>query len=492
MPLPTSGYPLGRQPGKPHNPFISSEEEVVDETPLPVIAPTAQTAPAAPSVPQESVSSWDEPEEAAAPIAVPEATQAVQPAQASQPPSMVAQPHPSPVTPSSGMVPEDELPKEDYNALEKAYDSYPPSIQESIDNLLDLFSRDDVSEIIMNGPASIMYKAGGERLHEDTINFSNVETYHNVINQFLLPYTNTTERIGVTPHLIEGQLELFDQEDAPPVLARVYIVAPPTKEIATVTIAKKSRVSYTVDDIVATGAMNASMGEFLKALTRARVTMVISGVSGSGKTTLLEAMSHDFDPNDHVIVIEDTPELRIPSFSTVYLHSRSTRPGEDKKEAISLEWLVRATNRMRPDRIIVGEIRGGEMADFLIAANSGADGSITTVHAATPRQTLDKMLSLVMKSPDSGTRSETIVNRDIASIVGIIVQTSLIDGKHVITDIEEVSNTVSDKTGQISTQTLFTYDRNSRRHIVASNPTSNLRAYMESRGVAIDQAWFQR
>lgn len=478
MPIPTSGSPLGRQPGKPHNPFYRPEEvEAPQTTPEPVyVAPPVQATP--PPLPVEDpyvAPSWSEPVE-----------ETLEPAPAAVVPSV---PVPAPPVEIANVPEEDS---DDYTALEKAYDSYPPAIQESIDNLLDLFSRDDVSEIIMNGPAAIMYKARGERLHEESINFGTIETYHNVINQFLLPYTNTNERIGVTPYLIEGQLELFDQEDAPPVLARVHIVAPPAKEIATVTIAKKSRVSYTVDDIVATEAMTANMGEFLKALTRARVTMVVSGVSGSGKTTLLEAMSHNFDPNDHVIVVEDTPELRIPSPSTVYLHSRSPRPGKDAGEGVSLDWLVRATNRMRPDRIIVGEIRGGEMADFLIAANSGADGSITTLHAATPRMALDKMLSLVMKSPDAGTRSESIVNRDIASIVGIVIQTSLIDGKHVITEIEEVSNTVSDKTGQISTQPIFTYDRNSRRHVVATNPTSNLRAYMESRGVAIDQAWFQR
>lgn len=501
MPIPTSGAPLGRQPGKPHNPFYQDEEYATNSNVAPTLPPTPETAAPSYQAPESSrvPFSWDLEEEDLAPVAPPALQQTV-----ATPPPLPNAPMPvqhavqevAPVAPeptySHNEEPEEILEEDSLAMLQNAYESYPPEIQESIDSLLALFSNDKVSEIIMNGPATIMYKSGGERIHESSINFGTVEIYHNVINQFLLTYTSTNDRIGTAEFLIEGQLELFDEDDAPPVLARVHIVAPPAKEIATVTIAKKSRVSYTVDDIVNTGAMTPSMGEFIKALTRARVTMVISGVSGSGKTTLLEAMSQEFDPNDHVIVVEDTPELRIPSPSTVYLHARSPRPGADKSDGVSMEWLVRATNRMRPDRIVVGEIRGGEMADFLIAANSGADGSITTLHAATPRMALDKMLSLVMKSPDAGTRSETIVNRDIASIVGIVVQTSLIDGKHVITDIEEISNTVSDKTGQISTQPIFTYDRNTRRHYAATNPTSNLRAYMESRGVAIDQAWFQR
>ena len=141
------------------------------------------------------------------------------------------------------------------------------------------------------------------------------------------------------------------------------------------------------------------------------------------------------------------------------------------------------------DRIIVGECRGAEMAEWLIAANSGAEGSATTVHADTPRRALDKILGLATKSPTSG--SEGTLRREIAATIDIIVQTGLIDSRHVITHIEEVSNTIRQEAGIIATQTLFEYNRATGLHDVKSRPSDDLVSTLRQRGVPLQPNWFR-
>lgn len=366
------------------------------------------------------------------------------------------------------------------------------SAKENAQRLLLLISNDESSEVLLNGPNEIMYKVNGQRFYDKSISFDSIEEYHTVINTLILYDTDTSERIGTDSYLIEGQLELPDYEDpnAPSLHARVHVLAPPVVKAAKVTIAKKAKKQFQVEDLAQRGAMNGQMVGFLKALGRGRATIVFSGLSGSGKTTLLEAMSYNFDENDRVIVVEDTAELRLPLADVVPLLATSRKPGQDKEAVVSLEWLVAQANRMRPDRIIVGEIRGGEIAEFLSAANSGADGSMTTVHASSPRQTIDKMLSLAMKS--STAKNESSVLRDISSTVQIIVQMGLIDGKHIITQIEEVSDTVLKSGAGIGTQPIFQYDRNTGRFLSVGRPSDRLLSFLAQRGVNIDNSWFSR
>jgi Flp pilus assembly CpaF family ATPase len=366
------------------------------------------------------------------------------------------------------------------------------SAKENAQRLLARISDDESSEVLLNGPNEIMFKVNGQRFYDKNISFEDVETYHTVINTLILHDTDTLDRIGSTKHLIEGQLELpdYNDPDAPPLHARVHVLAPPAVKVATVTIAKKAKRQFQIDDLQQRGAMSPQMAHFLKALGRGRATIVFSGLSGSGKTTLLEAMSYNFDENDRVIVIEDTAELMLPVSDIVALRSTARRPGQDMSEVVTLEWLVSQANRMRPDRIIVGEIRGGELAEFLSAANSGADGSMTTIHANTPRQTIEKMLSLAMKS--STAKNEGSILRDIASTVQIIVQTGLIDGRHVISQIEEVTDTVVNNGTGVATTPIFKYDRSTNRFAPVGRPSDNLQKFLNQRGVAVDNAWFSK
>lgn len=364
--------------------------------------------------------------------------------------------------------------------------------QEGVEMLISEILSDESSEVILNGPNSVHYKKNGIRYHMDEVDFGDAKTYHDVIDKFILEYTDTKERIATSGHLIEGQLQIedLDNPDSPPTVARVHVMAPPAVKYAKVTIAKKAKRQFTLEDLMARGSFSAQEYEFLKAIARGKVTTVISGLSGSGKTTLMEAMSHHFDQNDRVVIVEDTPELNFPIPDAVYMVSSKPKPGGDKKDIITLEWLVQQTNRMRPDRIIVGETRGAEMAEFLIAANSGADGSMTTIHAQDPRGALTKMSNLA--SASTSAQSEVSINKSIASTVQIIIQTGLIDGKHLITHIEEVSDIIRKDSGQIATTTLFEYDRRTGEQVPKGRPSEHLKTFLAARNVPVDLSWFQR
>jgi pilus assembly protein CpaF len=374
--------------------------------------------------------------------------------------------------------------------IAKAYPNFKPKDFEEAQKLLELIISSESTEILMNSPHNILYKQGGQRIETD-IKFSSTEAYHDFINNFILENTDATERLNseTKSYLIEGQFTYEEEDGKPPLLARVHILAPPVSPEAKVTIAKKSRNILKLSQMVANNTMSPQMAEFLKAIAKGRVTTIFSGLSGSGKTTLLETLSQEFDINDRIIVVEDTPELRLPVNDVVYLHSTPVKPGSDPREAITLEWLVSSTNRMRPDRIIVGECRGGEMAEFLIAANSGADGSMTTMHASTPKLTLDKIVSLSMKNSTS--KSELSIARDVASTLQLIVQTALIEGRHIITHIEEVTRVIRKETGAIATQTLFEYDRNRDVFVPKGRPTDELKLFLAQRGVALEDSWFR-
>jgi Flp pilus assembly CpaF family ATPase len=355
--------------------------------------------------------------------------------------------------------------------------------------LMEVLSSDESSEVIINGPNEVLQKKKGTRYHESAIKFGDEQTYHKVLNEVVLAYVDTADRIDGVNILVEGQMELpSGQPGVPPTLARVHVLAPPLVQFAKVTIAKKARYEFDLDAIQRTGAMTPQMAEVLKAVARGRLTFVASGPTGAGKTTLLQAMSHNFDQTDRLVIIEDTPELRLPLADTVYLTSTSAKPGLNPEDVVTTEWLVKAANRMRMDRIIVGECRGAEMAEWLIAANSGAEGSATTVHADTPRRALDKILGLATKSPTSG--SETTLRREIAATVDIVVQAGLIDGKHVITHIEEVSKTVTNS-GLIATTTLFEYNRARGMHEVKARPSEDLVNILRQRSVPLNLNLFR-
>lgn len=368
-------------------------------------------------------------------------------------------------------------------------DSYSPGIAAMIEELLGYIGDDECTEVLMNGPRDVSRKIRGVRYHCKNIDFGDSETYHRVLNDVLLPYTDTMERIDGENAVIEGQISLpSDGKFQSPMLGRMHIVAPPGVREAKVTIAKKSREDLNLDDLVNNGALSQHAAEFLKAIARGRQTFVVSGPTGAGKTTTLQAITHYFDENERVVVIEETPELKLPLGDVVYLRATLQKPGMDPSQIYTLEFWAKQANRMRMDRLIVGETRGGEMSDWLLAANSGADGSATTVHANSPRRALDKILGLATKGEK--TTSEAQLRREIASTISIIVQCGLHENRHVVLAIEEISNTVSTASGQIQTSTLFEYNKSLDKMVAKNRPSDELLNALKIAGLEVNPIWF--
>jgi pilus assembly protein CpaF len=361
--------------------------------------------------------------------------------------------------------------------------------QLAITRMLDYIADDECSEVLLNGPNEISRKVKGVRYHCPDVSFSDTAAYHNVINDVLLANTDTSDRIDYQTVVLEGQLKMESDDGSAPMIARIHVVAPPGVNCAKVTIAKKSRHDLNLDDLAGNGTLSQAAAEFLKGAARARKTLVVSGPTGAGKTTTLQALTHYFDPNERVVVVEETPELSLPLGDVVYLRATLQKPGMDPSQIFGLDFWTKQANRMRMDRVIVGETRGAEMADWLLAANSGAEGSATTVHANSPRRALDKMLGLASKA--EGGTSEAQNRKEIAQTVDLIVQCGLSDNRHVILAIEEISETVSQATSQIQTNTLFEYDKSREMLVARGRPSDEFLQSMASHGVAANPAWFQ-
>jgi pilus assembly protein CpaF len=213
-------------------------------------------------------------------------------------------------------------------------------------------------------------------------------------------------------------------------------ISPITIDGAAVSIRKFSKKPFDLDKLVAVGAMPACVAEFLKGAVRARVSMVISGGTGSGKTTLLNALSAGIGLKERVITIEDAAELQLQQPHVVRMETRP--PNIEGKGEIRQRELVKNALRMRPDRVILGEVRGEEAFDMLQAMNTGHEGSMGTIHANNPRDAVTRLEQMVamssMKLPPEAIRGQ------IASAVGMIIQaTRLSDGRRRVVSITEIT-----------------------------------------------------
>jgi pilus assembly protein CpaF len=202
-----------------------------------------------------------------------------------------------------------------------------------------------------------------------------------------------------------------------------------------ITIRKFKKDKLSIDQLVAFGSLTQNMGEFIRACVLAHLNIVVSGGTGSGKTTLLNVLSSFIQENERIITIEDAAELQLQQDHVLRMETKVANV--DGRGAVSIRDLVRNSLRMRPDRIIVGECRGGETLDMLQAMNTGHDGSLTTLHANTPRDALSRMETMVlMAGMDLPLK---VVRQQIASAVDLIIQqTRLKDGARKVTAITEV------------------------------------------------------
>jgi pilus assembly protein CpaF len=286
-----------------------------------------------------------------------------------------------------------------------------------------LLANDNISEIMVNGPKNIFIEQKGQ-VTLSGITFDNDEHVLRIIDRIVSPLGR---RVDESSPLVDARL---------PDGSRVHVVIRPIALCGpTITIRKFSKTPLTIADLIRFGSMSQETADFLRACVIARLNMVVSGGTGSGKTTLLNVLS-GFIPNDErIITVENAAELQLQQEHVVPLESRP--PNIEGKGEITIQDLVIACLRMRPERIVVGECRGGEALDMLQAMNTGHDGSLTTLHANSPRDAISRLETMcLMAGMDLPVRA---IREQIASAVDCIIQQSrLRDGTRKVMNVTEV------------------------------------------------------
>jgi pilus assembly protein CpaF len=343
-----------------------------------------------------------------------------------------------------------------------------------------LLADESVTEIMVNGPHDVWVERQG-RLYETTVRFGDDSHLRRIINKMV---AQVGRRIDESSPMVDARL---------PDGSRVNAVIPPLSLSGPlVTIRKFSKRRLELTDMVRLGTLSTETVEFLQRCVVAELNVLVSGGTGTGKTTLLNALSTAIPDADRIVTIEDAAELRLNQRHVLRLEARPKNiEGEGE---IPIRELVRNSLRMRPDRIIVGEVRGAEALDMLQAMNTGHDGSLCTVHANTPRDALARIETMVlMAGYDLPMRA---IRQQVCSALDLIVHLErLEDGTRRVTAITEVGRMESDV---VTLQDLFEFkvERVTAERVVVGNlaPTGLRPSFVtkfEKRGVALPISMFQ-
>jgi pilus assembly protein CpaF len=281
----------------------------------------------------------------------------------------------------------------------------------------------EISEVMVNGPKKVFVEKNG-KLTKSPITFDDDNHVLRVIDRIILPLGR---RVDADSPTVDARL---------PDGSRVNAVVPPVSiDGPSITIRKFKKDKLSIEQLVKFGSLTANMGEFIKACVLAHLNIVISGGTGSGKTTLLNVLSSFIPENERIVTIEDAAELQLQQDHVLRMETKVANV--DGRGAVTIRDLVRNSLRMRPDRIIVGECRGGEALDMLQAMNTGHDGSLTTLHANTPRDALSRLETMVMMAGMD--LPLKVVRQQVSSAIDLIIQqTRLKDGSRRVTQITEV------------------------------------------------------
>lgn len=282
----------------------------------------------------------------------------------------------------------------------------------------------EISEVMVNGPTEIFYEKGG-MLYTSSVRFRNTDHILRIADRIVAPLGR---RLDEASPMVDARL---------PDGSRVNIVIPPVAIYSpSLSIRKFRSDRFGFDDLVRIGTVTEQAAGFIRAAVISKVNIVISGGTGSGKTTLLNALSAFIPRDERIVTIEDPVEIQLRQPHRVSLEARP--PSGESKLGVTQRDLVRNSLRMRPDRIIIGEVRGSEAFDMMQAMNTGHEGSVTTVHANTPRDALSRIENMVMMAGfELPTRA---IREQMASALHLIIQISrLTDGTRRITNITEVA-----------------------------------------------------
>jgi pilus assembly protein CpaF len=299
----------------------------------------------------------------------------------------------------------------------------------------------EVSEIMVNGPKTIFAERRG-RLTQSELVFESERELRRVIDRIV---ARIGRRVDESSPMVDARL---------PDGSRVNIVIPPLAvQGSSITIRKFSRVPYKVQDLVNFGTLNHDMANFIRACVRSRISMVVSGGTGSGKTTTLNVLSNFIPDTERVVTVEDTAELQLRQRNLVSLEARSANV--EGRGAVAIRDLVVNALRMRPDRIVVGECRAGETLDMLQAMNTGHDGSMTTVHANSPKDAINRIETMVIMG-GSDLPFQAIREQIVGGITLMVQQARLRDGRRVVTHISEITGINGN---QIQLQDICLFDQ---------------------------------
>jgi pilus assembly protein CpaF len=298
-----------------------------------------------------------------------------------------------------------------------------------------------VTEVMVNRPDQVYCERFG-KLELTDIQFRDYEHIRHVIDKIVTPLGR---RVDESSPMVDARL---------PDGSRVNAIVPPLSlNGPVVTIRKFSVDPYTVEDLIGFGTITQGMAAFLAACVKVKLNILVSGGSGAGKTTLLNVLSSFIPEGERVVTVEDAAELKLHQPHVVRLESRP--PNIEGKGEIKIRDLVRNCLRMRPDRIVVGEVRGGEALDMLQAMNTGHEGSISTIHSNSPRDALARLETMVMMSGmDLPSRA---IREQVAAAIHLIVQiTRLSDGSRKVASVSEIQGMEGNV---IVLQDLFTFQQ---------------------------------